>query len=194
MKQIERGTVLFSPGQECFGFVALKKGSIKVVLTSVGGREIVLYHVHPGEICLQTFGCLTMGTSYSAFGIAEQNLELEIIPPTKFHELLASDSQFRQEIFNSVATRFADFERLVENVALSSVQMRLARALLRLSEDSSSVEMTHEGLANEIGSAREVVSRQLSKFAKSGIIEMARGKIEIINTKKLADICQNEID
>lgn len=193
MQNIKAGTILFSPGQECFGFVALKKGSIKVTLTSAGGREIVLYHVHPGEICLQTFGCLTTGTNYSAFGVAEQDLVLEIITPSKFQELLASDREFRQSIFNSVATRFSDFEKLVENIALSSVEMRLARALIRLVDEKQFVAMTHDSLANEIGSAREVVSRQLSKFAKAGLIEMSRGKIKITNPKKLADICENEL-
>ncbi|MEK7660723.1 MAG: Crp/Fnr family transcriptional regulator [Pseudomonadota bacterium] len=193
MQNIKRGTILFSPGQECFGFVVLKKGSIKVILTSAGGREIVLYHVHPGEICLQTFGCLTTGTNYSAFGVAEQDLEVEIIAPSMFHQLLADNKEFRQSIFNSVAIRFSDFEKLVENVALSSVELRLARALMRLVDEKQFVEMTHEHLANEIGSAREVVSRQLGKFVKAGIIEMSRGQIKITDQKKLADICENEL-
>lgn len=176
---VPRGAVLFRPEDPCQGFVVVRSGSIKVSLTAENGREIVLYRVRPGEICLQTFGCLVQGHAYSAEGVAESDLAIEVIPTGEFQRRVAQDLTFRQQLFSAVAARFNDLERLVEDVALSSIEERLARALLRLAGDGDRVETTQEALAIEIGSAREVVSRQLSAFARAGLIETARGHIEL---------------
>lgn len=183
---IPRGQILFRPEQECSGFVIVHAGSIKVSLMAESGREIVLYRVRPGEICLQTFGCLVQGTHYSAEGVAETDLEIEIIPAGKFQERVASDAAFRTQLFNAVATRFTDLERLVEDVALSTIAERLARALLRLTDEHGMVTATHEALATEIGSARAVVSRQLGDFQRAGLIEVTRGHIRLQNRARLA--------
>lgn len=178
---VPRGTLLFRPEQACQGFVVVRSGSIKVSLTAENGREIVLYRVRPGEVCLQTFGCLVKGNAYSAEGIAETDLEIEVIPVGEFQRLIETDVTFRQQLFNAVAARFSDLERLVEDVALSSIAERLARALLRLADGRNALEATQESLATEIGSAREVVSRQLGLFARAGLISAARGHIDLID-------------
>lgn len=183
--QIPAGTVLFRPDAECTGFVVVHGGSVKVSLTAENGREIVLYRVRPGGICLQTFGCLVNGSRYSAEGVAETDLELEVIPVGEFRRRVAEDTAFREQLFSSVAARFADLERLVEDVALSSVAERLARALLRLAGDGAMIDATHESLATEIGSARAVVSRQLGAFQRDGLIEITRGHITLRNRADL---------
>lgn len=176
---IPRGKVLFRPDDPCGGFVMVREGTIKVSLTAENGREIVLYRVRPGEICLQTFGCLVNGTPYSAEGVAETDLAIEVIPAIEFQRRVADDAGFRARLFSAVAARFTDLERLVEDVALSSIAERLARALLRLVGPDGSVGATHEALATEIGSARAVISRQLGAFARDGLIEIARGHIAL---------------
>jgi CRP/FNR family transcriptional regulator len=185
---IPAGTVLFRPEAECSGFVVVHAGSVKVSLTSENGREILLYRVRPGEICLQTFGCLVNQTRYSAEGVAETDLELEVIPVGEFRRRVADDGPFRERLFSAVAARFADLERLVEDVALSSVAERLARALLRLAGDSAMIDATHEALATEIGSARAVISRQLGAFQRDGLIEITRGHIALRNRARLLDL------
>lgn len=184
-QSIKKGTVLFRPEQECSGFVVVHAGSIKVSLVSESGREIVLYRVQPGEICLQTFGCLVKNTSYSAEGIAETDLEIEIIPAAVFQERVASDEGFRKTIFDAVAARFFDLERLVEDVALSTVAERLARALLRLADEESEINATHDILAVEIGSARAVVSRQLAEFQREKLVVAERGRIRILDGARI---------
>ncbi|MDP3908381.1 Crp/Fnr family transcriptional regulator [Novosphingobium sp.] len=186
--RIPQGTVLFRPEAECAGFVLVHAGSVKVSLTAENGREIVLYRVRPGEICLQTFGCLVNHTRYSAEGVAETDLELEVIPAGEFRRRVAEDSPFREHLFTAVAARFADLERLVEDVALSSVTERLARALLRMAGDSMMIDATHEALATEIGSARAVISRQLGAFQRDGLIEITRGHIALRNRPRLQDL------
>ncbi len=183
--QVPAGTVLFRPDAECTGFVVVHGGSVKVSLTAENGREIVLYRVRPGGICLQTFGCLVNGSRYSAEGVAETDLELEVIPVGEFRRRVAEDTAFREQLFSAVAARFADLERLVEDVALSSVAERLARALLRLAGDGAMIDATHESLATEIGSARAVVSRQLGAFQRDGLIEITRGHITLRNRADL---------
>lgn len=178
---VPRGTVLFRPAQACQGFVVVRSGSIKVSLTAENGREIVPYRVRPGEVCLQTFGCLVKGNAYSAEGVAESDLEIEVIPAVEFQRRIESDLAFRQQLFSAVAARFADLERLVEDVALLSIEERLARALLRLAGDGDRVDATQEALATEIGSAREVVSRQLGLFVRAGLITASRGHIDLID-------------
>lgn len=183
--QIPAGTVLFRPEAECAGFVVIHAGSVKVSLTAENGREIVLYRVRPGEICLQTFGCLVNHTRYSAEGVAETDLDLEVIPAGEFRRRVADDGPFRERLFAAVAARFSDLERLVEDVALSSVAERLARALLRLAGDGTVIDATHEALATEIGSARAVISRQLGAFQRDGLIEITRGHITMLRPTEL---------
>lgn len=183
--QVPACTVLFRPDAECTGFVVVHGGSVKVSLTAENGREIVLYRVRPGGICLQTFGCLVNGSRYSAEGVAETDLELEVITVGEFRRRVAEDAPFREQLFSAVAARFADLERLVEDVALSSVAERLARALLRLAGDGPVIDATHEALATEIGSARAVVSRQLGAFQRDGLIEITRGHITLRNRADL---------
>ena len=182
---VPRGAVLFRPDDACSGFVVVRRGTIKVLLTAENGREIVLYRVQPGEVCLQTFGCLVNHSAYSAEGVAETDLELEIVPPSEFQRRVISDDAFRTQLFTAVASRFADLERLVEDVALSSVEERLARALLRLAGQGRTVDATHESLATEIGSGRAVVSRQLASFARDGLIESERGHIVLTDPATL---------
>jgi len=175
------GTVLFSPGQDCPGFVRLNKGTIKVTLTAPNGREVVLYRVMPGDVCLQTFACLTDGRSYSAEGIAETDIDGEIMPHARFRQAMTEDTDFRTEVMQAVARRFSDFEQLVEDVALTGFDARLARVLLRLSGSNDRIEVTHDALAAETASGRAFVSRRLGEFAKAGLVKPGRGHLTLLD-------------
>lgn len=177
----DAGTILFRPEDECPGFVIVKAGSIRVSLTAANGREIVLYRVQSGDVCLQTFSCLIEGRVYSAEGVVETDLDAEVISPADFRAQLASDAEFRESVFHAIAHRFADFEQLVEDVALSGFDRRLARALLRLAGPHDVVQATHESLAVETGSGRAVVSRQLGEFSRQALVSLSRGEIRLQN-------------
>jgi len=190
---VSKGTRLFHAGDECPGFVTVHAGTIKVVLTAENGREIVLYRVNPGEVCLQTFGCLTSGQPYSAEGIAETELTVEIIPKSEFQRRIAKDADFRSRLFSGVSARFADMERLIEDVALSGLQVRLARLLLRIADQDGQIGLTHEALASEIGSGRAAITRTLGEFARRGLIEGRRGAIGVLDRAGLEAICHAEV-
>ncbi|MEQ8262550.1 Crp/Fnr family transcriptional regulator [Pseudohaliea sp.] len=184
-RHIPAGTVLFRAGDPCRGFVLLREGSLRVTLTAANGREVVLYRVTPGELCLQTYSCLVQGRDYSARGVAETDLLAEIIPAADFHRAMGADECFRIRVFEAVARRFADFERLVEDIALTGFPARLARALLRLAGHDDTVNATHAQLAAETGSGRAVVSRQLARFAAQGLVRPDRGSVTILDRAAL---------
>lgn len=188
---IPRGTVLFRPGDPCRGFVAVLSGSIRVTLGARNGREVVLYRVGPGDVCLQTFTCLVEGRDYSAEGVAESDLQAQIIPIARFLERVADDDAFRQQIFAAVARRFADFEQLVENIALTGLRSRLARTLLGLADDDLRVHATHDQLARETASGRAAVSRQLAALAAECLLRPERGGVTILDPVALAALADD---
>ena len=173
------GDVLFRVDDVCHGFIALRSGALRVGLTSAAGRVLVLYRVRPGEICLQTFSCLTRQGAYAAEGVAETNIDAVLIPPRAFDRLMSEDPAFRSVVLSSVASRFEDLEATVETLAFTGLPARLAGALLANAADGGQVRMTHEALAAEIGSAREAVSRQLATFAKADLVTLHRGAITL---------------
>lgn len=185
------GTVLFRAGQDCPGFLRLDEGSIRVTLTAANGREVVLYRVGPGDVCLQTFACLTEGRSYSAEGVAETRVRGHLMSHAEFRTALAQNEAFRTEVMQAVARRFADFEHLVEDVALTGFDTRLARVLLRLAKGDT-VTATHEALAAETASGRAFVSRRLAEFARQGLVELARGRVTLCDRSGLERIAAEE--
>lgn len=186
------GDVLFTRGQACPGFVVVHSGSIRVSITAANGREAVLYRVGPGDVCLQTFACLLDGRAYSAEGVAETDLDAELLTDREFQRLLAEDADFRRSVLDAVARRFADYEQLIEEIALTGFDTRLARVLLRLRNERDEVHATHEGLAAETASGRAFVSRRLAEFARMGLVEPGRGWLKILDAGRLGEIANDE--
>lgn len=187
------GTVLFSPGQVCEHFVVVLSGVVRVMSRSRAGREIVLYRVRPGDVCLQTFGCLTRDQPYSAEGVAETDIEVELMPPAEFHERVSRDAAFRDDLFSAVAQRFADLEGLLNSVTASGFDARLARTLLNLMGEGGRIAATHETLAVEVASGRAAVSRGLGRFASRGLIQVNRGSTVVLAPERLARIADEEL-
>jgi CRP/FNR family transcriptional regulator len=175
------GTILFRPDDPCSGFLVLRGGTIRVSLTAENGREVVLYRVQPGEVCLQTFACLVEGRSYAAEGVAESEVDALLIPADEFQQRVAEDAAFRAQLFAGVASRFSDLEHLVEDLALTGLQARLARLLLRRADAAGRIAATHEELAIEIASGRAVVTRQLHRLAKAGVVSLSRGAVTLLD-------------
>jgi CRP-like cAMP-binding protein len=130
----------------------VKSGSIRVTLVSEEGREVVLYRVRPGEICLQTFACLSRGATYAAEGVVETPVDGVLIPPAQFQKLVSESGAFRSAVFEAIAARFSEFEHVVETLAFTGIESRVASALLLLAGDGHLVTATHHDIATEIGS------------------------------------------
>ncbi len=181
---VDTGAVLFRPGSLCQGLPIVISGSVRVRLIGENGREIVLYRVRSGQACIMTSTCLLGNEPYAAEGIAETATTLRLVPPAQFEALVGTEAAFRRLVFAGFATRLADSFALVEDVAFRPVAARLARLLLAR-EDAGSVHLTHEALAAELGSAREVVSRALSALAARGWVATHRGGIDLLDRAAL---------
>ena len=183
-----KGKTLFRPGEACPGFLILEEGTIRVTLTGASGREVVLYRVTPGEVCLQTFSCLVSNEPYGAEGVVESDLVGELVPAGQFREKFAEDRAFREQVMGSVAARFVEYQKLVEDVALTGFDARLSKALLRLADAGGKVSATHSDLARETASGRAYVSRRLAAFARDGLVRQADDGIEILSREELQRI------
>lgn len=177
------GAPMFDAGSPCQAFPMLLSGSIRVSKTAENGRELLLYRVTPGEACILTSSCLLGNTAYSARGIAESELDGLVLPKPVFNRLVEEQPAFRDYIFGLFSARLVDLMGLVEEVAFRRVDQRLAGILAGKGENVLSV--THQALADELGSAREIVSRVLKGFEDQGWVALGRQQIRIQNAKAL---------
>lgn len=173
------GTIMFSEGSDCKGYVMLLEGSVRVQKTSEDGREITLYRVEAGESCIMTTTCLVSNDQYGAEGIAETDIILAIVPPVTFNLLLGKSDKFRNFVFEVYAKRMSVLMMLVEEVVFKKLDKRLAQLLL--DKKGAHFDVTHQELATELGSVREVVSRQLKVFERLGLVKLGRGIISVID-------------
>jgi CRP/FNR family transcriptional regulator len=175
-RRVSAGTILFDAHTPCAGFPLVLAGTIKVLQRYPNGREMPLYRVKAGESCLLSGSCLLGHTDYTAAGIAETDVELLVLPPADFHALIASDAAFRNHVFALFGERLASLLAVVEAVAYRKLDRRLAGLLLARSDP---VVTTHQALADELGSVREIVSRLLRAFEDKGWVDLSRERIHI---------------
>lgn len=187
VKHATDGTVLFVPGQRCDGFPLVLNGSVRVATSSPGGREIVLYRVEPGEGCVMSGGCLLGRADYSATGTAEGAVDLLAVPGTIFQELILASAPFRAFVFGMYGRRLHDIVELVEEIAFRKLDARLAALLLHR---GPVVAETHQKLADELGSVREVVTRALRSFEQRGWITVERERVTVIDAGGLESVAR----
>lgn len=187
--RVPAGARLFDERSPCRGFPLVLAGTVRVAKLAPNGREIVLYRVEPGECCVLSTGCLLGGTDYTATGTAESEVELLAVPPALFDALVDADAAFRQQVFRLFADRLAELTVLVEEVAFRRLDQRLAAWLATRGPD---VRMSHQALAEELGSVREIVSRLLGHFAQQGLVSLGRGHVRVLDPGGLARLARSE--
>jgi CRP/FNR family transcriptional regulator len=181
--RVPAGTVLFDERQPCAGFPLVLDGDIRVTKAAPSGRGILLYRVAPGEGCILSGGCLLGNQDYSASGVAETDVVLLRIPPALFQTLMVQSEPFRRFVFAMYGERLAEVMQLVEAVAFQRLDARLAQLLIRR---GPVLHATHQSLANELGSVREIVSRLLRSFEDRGWVRLEREKVTLLDLKALA--------
>ena len=177
---LPEGARIFGPGQSPANFLLLLNGTIRVQQVSESGREIVLYRVSAGESCALTTACLMGHDQYQGEGVAETPVEAVAIPSDTFDELISLSPVFRQFVFGTFSARITDLFRVIDEIAFARMDVRLAQKLLQLKNTKGEIEATHQQLAVELGTAREVVSRQLNEFARRGWVRSGRGVIAVV--------------
>lgn len=191
-------TIRFNKGDEVFGpqnipdnLLFLHEGTIRVSQSSDVGRDIVLYRVDAGESCVLTTACMLAEEAYNAEGHAETDVTSIVLPKPAFDRLVAEEPAFRNFVFAAYSRRLIDLLRVVDDVAFGKMDVRLAQRLLDLSKDLREIEATHQRLASELGTAREVISRILQDFQKRGMIAQSRGRIEMLDKPELMRIAES---
>ena len=188
------GSRVFQTGAPCGAFVIVLDGSVRVQMIAENGREIVLYRVESGQTCILTTACLLANEAYSAEAITESPTSAVALPAGCFQTLLAQSQPFRDFVFSNYGQRISSLVLLVEEVAFRRIDTRLALVLVEHQDDNGDLNRTHNELAVELGSAREVISRQLKEFERRGWIVLSRGHIKICNADALANLCKEQCD
>ena len=191
MIALPEGSRIFGPGQAPESYVLLLEGTVRVQQASESGREIVLYRVTSGESCALTTACLMGYQDYLAEAIAETDIRAVAVPRTTFDALIARSSDFRRFVFTAFSRRVTDLFRIIEDVAFSRMDIRLAQKLIELAKETGQIAVTQQQLASELGTAREVISRMLAEFQRRGWIASARGNIAIEDQNALRRLAQS---
>lgn len=177
------GTLGYSEGMPCNAYVMRLSGQSRVYKMSSSGREILLYRVGGGETCVITTTCILGNSDYPASTIVEQAIRDVIVPKAAFNQLMIDSPVFRRFVMENYGALISDLIVLLDEVAFQSLDARLAKLLLDVGSDI--ITRTHQQMADELGTAREVVSRQLKRFEQKGWLTLGRGEVSLLNRAAL---------
>lgn len=190
--RLNRGRFVFHAGDACEAFLVLLRGEVRVQLTSSGGREVTLYRISPGGSCILTTSCLLSDERYPAEAVAEAETEALAIPSPGFQWALEHSKPFRGFVFDSFSHRLSRVIRRIEEIAFTSIDTRLATVLLELDRKGID-DITHQALAVEIGTAREVISRHLKRFEAERLVHLERGKVTVSDRTRLEKLAAGHV-
>lgn len=188
--QVSAGAVLFSENTVCQGFPLVLEGEIKVSRRSGDGRSLELYRVGPGQLCLVSSACLFRSQPLSAFGSTTKTTRFLLIRPDLFNRWIDTPA-FRNDVLGLFAQRMADLTVLVDAVAFHKLDQRLAAALLGRGQH---LKLTHQALADELGTVREIVTRLLRRFEREDWVVLGREQITIVNSAALRSLASRQLD
>jgi CRP/FNR family transcriptional regulator len=184
--ELASGAVAYHQGAPCPSYVMCLEGGTRTFKTSPTGRELLIYRVGPGSTCVFTTQCLLAGGTFPAESVAEAPTRLAALPAAAFHALMADSPAFRRFVLDDYANLLNSMISLVDEVAFKSLDERLAGRLLAEADAGGVIATTHQKLADDLGSVREVISRYLGEWERQGWIETARGSIRIVDRAALA--------
>jgi len=190
--EVPQNTIIFGPGKSPENMLFLLDGTVRVQQVSETGHEIVLYRINAGQSCVLTTACLLAYDDYSAEGISETAVAAAAVPRAVFDDLVAQSKDFRDFVFAAFSKRITDLFLMIDEVAFQRLDVRLADKLITLSSGDDTIATTHQKLSVELGTAREVVSRQLQEFQRRGWIEQARGKVSLTNRTELMQLANHK--
>ena len=191
-KTLGKGAVLHDGSADCAGLVLIKSGQLRAYILSEDGREITLYRLLDQDICLFSASCVMRSVQFEIMISAEKESEVFILPPYIFKRIMDESAPLANYVNELMAARFSEVMWLIEQIMWKSVDKRLANFLLEEStlEDSAVLKLTHEAIANHLGTAREVVTRMLRYFQNEGYVKLTRGTVEIADQDALEDLSE----
>jgi CRP/FNR family transcriptional regulator len=186
------GTVLHNGSMDCLGLLLIRKGQLRVYTLSSEGREITLYRLFEMDTCLFSASCVMPDILFDVVVEAEKDSEFFILPSCLFKDLMEQSAAIANYANQLISSRFSEVMWLMEQIMWKSFDKRLAQFLLEESnlEGNLQLKLTHERIANHLGTAREVVTRMLRYFQSEGMVTLTRGTIELTDINKLAQLCE----
>lgn len=194
-RSFAKGAILYEEGFPCPMVPLILSGVVRVFKMGETGREITLYRVEPGQICVLSSTCALTGreAKLPAIAVAETDVELLAVPSHVFRKQLANEPQLQSHLNQILTERLSEMMMVIDEVAFGRVDIRLAEELLRGCRGTPGAEVTatHAQLAMELGSAREVVSRVLKEFERQGMVRLGRGRIKVLDPDRLREFVQS---
>ena len=189
---VKAGNVIHNGSMDCLGLLLIRSGQLRVYTLSSEGREITLYRLFDHDICLFSASCVMPNIQFEVIIEAEKDCEMWVLPSCLFKDLMEESAVVANYANQLISSRFSDVMWLMEQIMWKSFDKRLASFLLEESvlEGSPSLKITHEKIANHMGTAREVVTRMLRYFQGEGMVKLTRGTVEIVDEAKLEDLAQ----
>lgn len=189
-RSVKKGAVIHNGSLECTGLLLVRSGQLRTYLLSEEGREITLYRMFDRDICALSAACIFSSMQFEVTITAEKDSEIYIIPPYVYKSIMNESAPVANYTCEIMATRFSEVMWLIEQVMWKSLDKRIAAFLLEETsiEGSNQLRITHESIANHLGTHREVVTRMLRYFQSEGMVRLSRGVVEITNEKRLSDL------
>lgn len=191
-RTVKKGTVIHNGSSDCLGLLLVSSGQLRAYILSQEGREITIYRLFDRDTCMFSASCMLRNLQFDITIEAEKDSELWIIPPDIFKKLMDESLPVSNFVNQVIAGRFSEVMWLMEQVLWKSFDKRLAAFLMEESniEESDIIKITHEKIANHLGTAREVVTRMLRYFQNEQLIRLSRGTIEIIDHKRIQNLAE----
>lgn len=186
-RQVKQGTVIHNGSLDCVGLLVVKSGRLRAYILSEEGREVTVYRLFDRDICLFSASCMLRSAQFEITIEAEKDTELWVIPAEVYRKVMEESAPLANYTNEIMAARFSEVMWLVEQVMWKSMDKRIAGFLLEEAalESNDQVKLTHETIANHLGTHREVVTRMLRYFQSEGWVELSRGVVKIIDWEKL---------
>ncbi len=190
--RIPVGSPICDQGMQCQHLALIISGIARVYKLGENGREITLYRIGTGESCILTASCIVNGSPFPAFAVCEEEIEALVIHPAKVRQWMDESPIWRSYLFSLISDRLGDVISVIEEIAFRRVDRRLAGYLLqRVNNDNrNKIKITHQAIASDLGTSREVISRILKEFEHQGLISVSRGQLQITNEPGLSNKSQ----
>lgn len=187
---VKKGAMLRSGGADCTGLLLIKSGQLRAFILSREGREVTLYRLFDRDICLFSASCIMRSIQFDVAITAEKDTQLWIIPSDVYKQVMEQSACVANYTNEVMASRFSEVMWLMEQVMWNSMDKRVAAFLLEEAsiEGTDRLHITHEGIANHLGTHREVVTRMLRYFQNEGMVKLARSAVELTNRARLEEL------
>ena len=186
-RSVKKGTILHSGSADCLGLMLIISGQLRAYIVSDEGKELTIYRLFELDTCLFSASCIMQSIQFDIIIEAEKDTEVWVIPPQIYLSVMNESAPVANYTRELMSSRFSEAMWLIEQVMWKSIDKRLAAFLLEESqlEGTNTLKITHETIANHMGTAREVVTRMLRYFQNEGMVKLTRGTVEILDEKAL---------